>query len=379
MSIINKMLQDLDQRNGRSGGEVMAGDAVRSVKPASSWHLGRNTLLVIVGLILAALAGTWWLQQRSRQPESARVAVPAPAVAAKNAPPAGSQAAPVASVPEVVAAGAADPAEQRARAPAPTPDPHVVKVNAMVAASPARVAPPAPTPTIALATLSVGAPPSASIPPDKVEPQTLPPKAVAARPTGGKTYSAKQVSANLLGEAVMLDQQGRQEEAKAPLQRLLSANPLDVQARQMLVQLQLDTGQLEEASALLAEGRRLLPEQSGFSLTLARLKMESGDVGGAIQILETGLGSARNEPQYHAFLGAVLLRVKRYDEAVQHYLIALRSDPANPSWLVGAGVAFEGVGKPADAAEAYRRAEGVANLTSEVAAFVSERLARLGR
>ena len=68
---------------------------------------------------------------------------------------------------------------------------------------------------------------------------------------------------------------------------------------------------------------------------------------------------------------------QRYDEAVQHYLVALRSDPANVSWLVGVGVALEGVGKQADAAEAYRRAEGASNLTHEMAVFVSERLARL--
>jgi len=32
MSIINKMLQDLDMRNGRPGGEAKAGDAIRSIK-----------------------------------------------------------------------------------------------------------------------------------------------------------------------------------------------------------------------------------------------------------------------------------------------------------------------------------------------------------
>jgi MSHA biogenesis protein MshN len=80
-----------------------------------------------------------------------------------------------------------------------------------------------------------------------------------------------------------------------------------------------------------------------------------------------------------ADLFALLLRVQRYDEAVQHYLVALRSDPANASWLVGVGVAFEGVRKHADAAEAYSRADGAANLTPEMASFLSERLARLGR
>ena len=218
---------------------------------------------------------------------------------------------------------------------------------------------------------------TASITPDKVE--TPLPKAAAASPkaAGGKTFSPEQMSANLFAEAVKLDQQGHQEEAKVPLKGLLAANPLNVRARQMLAQLQLDTGQVEQARLLLAEGQRLLPEQSNFTLTLARLQVESGDVAGAIHLLEADRSSARNEPQLHAFLAALLLRVERHDEAVQHYLVALRSDPANVSWLVGVGVALEGVGKQVDAAEAYRRAEGSANLTPEMANFLSERLAQL--
>jgi len=42
------------------------------------------------------------------------------------------------------------------------------------------------------------------------------------------------------------------------LEQKLAANPLDLKARQMLVQLQLDTGQVEQARSLLAEGKRLL-------------------------------------------------------------------------------------------------------------------------
>jgi MSHA biogenesis protein MshN len=123
----------------------------------------------------------------------------------------------------------------------------------------------------------------------------------------------------------------------------------------------------------------LLPEESSFTLTLARLDVEAGDVGGAIELLERRQASARGDPQYHALLGALLLRVRRYEDAVQHYLVALRSDPANATWLVGAGVAFEGVGNMSDATAAYRRAEGSASLNPESAKFLAERLARMGR
>ena len=355
MSVINNMLQDLDQRNGRSGGEAMAGDAIRSIKPGSRWHLGRNILLAIVGLGVASLAGAWWLQQRNHGIES-RIIVPPPPVpvVANKPPPAPSQIASASPVPDIAVA-----VLSAAKAPVPT----------------------LPRTVPALASQATMAAASSSSTPDEIEPTAPLPKTVATSPRAadGKTYSARQVSANLLGEAVMLDRQGHQEDAKVPLQRALAADPLDVKARQMLIQLQLDTGQVEKAGALLAEGQRLLPEQSDFTLMLARIKVDAGDVGGAIQLLEAGRARARNDPQYHAFLATLLLRGQRYDEAVEHYLVALRSDPANTNWLVGVGVAFEGVNKPADAVEAYRRADGAANLTPEVADFLSERLARLGR
>ena len=221
---------------------------------------------------------------------------------------------------------------------------------------------------------------NAPAPSEKVEapPATKTP-AASFKAAGGKTYSAEQVSANLLAEALKLDQQGHLEEAKVPLERLLTSNPLNVRARQMLVQLQLDTGHGEQARQLLAEGQRLLPEQSHFTLALARIQVESGDAEGAIRLLEADAAGAPDEPQRHAFLAALLLRTGRTDEAVRHYLVALRSDPSNASWLVGAGVALEGVGNRGDAAEAYRRAEGSSSLTPELASFLSERLASLKR
>lgn len=215
--------------------------------------------------------------------------------------------------------------------------------------------------------------------PDKIEDATPPAHAAVASPKApsAKTYSPTQVSANLVAEAVRLDRQGHLEDAKALLERALGTNPIDAQARRMLVRLQIDTGRIEAAAVLLVEARRLHPEQPDFTLTLARLKAETGDMAGAIQLLEEGQAAARDEPQYHALLAALLVRAQRLDEAVQHYLVALRSDPANPRWLVGVGVALEGTGNKTDAAEAYRRAEGTSRLTAEMATFVSERLAQL--
>src|SRR5205085_7520477 len=120
---------------------------------------------------------------------------------------------------------------------------------------------------------STSAPAAISDKPDKIEAAVLSANTspVTPKAANAKTYSPMQVSANLVAEAVRLDQQGHLEDAKASLRRALVANPLDIQARQMLVRLKVDTGSVGEAVDLLVEGRRLHPEQPDLTLMLARL------------------------------------------------------------------------------------------------------------
>ena len=154
-------------------------------------------------------------------------------------------------------------------------------------------------------------------------------------------------------------------------------SPNNVDARQTLVGLLIAGNYLEDASALLREGLNLSPDQSGFSMSLARLQVENGDTQGAMATLERGLPSAGDEPQYHAFHAALLRRAGRHEEAVRSYLVALRSDPAMPIWLVGIGISLQALGKDTDAAEAFRRASDSGLLTPQLAQFVEERLNQL--
>jgi len=404
VSLINTMLQDLDQRRGRSSGEAIPGDVVRSVQRASPWRLGRNALLLAFAIAVTGVAAAWWLQQRNGA-QASQMVIPAPTMpglattAPTNVPPRSPAAQVVATAP--VVAPMPVPQGVATTPSAPTSPPKKALTLQPVPLARADTGPPADkgdSPSISkiaspiaaseslpLARAATDSPPATTraTSPSKTESADAQPSRSQTGATASalvsKTYSARQSSANLLAEAVALDQKGRQEEAKAPLQRSLAANPRDVEARQMLIQLQLDTGNVEEARTLSIEGQRLLPEESSFTLTLARLDVEAGDVGGAIELLEKRQASARGDPQYHALLGALLLRVRRYEDAVQHYLVALRSDPANVTWLVGAGVAFEGVGNMSDASAAYRRAEGSASLNRESARFLAERLAQIGR
>jgi predicted Zn-dependent protease len=374
VSVINTMLRGLDERARREGRKGQLGDAVQATAPESAVTAKRVLLVVAAGLGGAALAtGLWLYLQGMLAPKPAAIPAPPPPVLAA----AQSVTTPGPAPADAAASPAVAPAATRAAATlATTP----VAESAVQAAPAQSIKPIPPAPVVAAIVRPALAPtPSSAAPEGAPEPPRPSPAAITARPAGGKTYSPKQVAGNLMAEAAALDREGRLDEAKRPLRQVLAANPDDVAARQMLVQLHIDTGHLDEARELLEEGLQQQAGNAGLAWTLARLKAESGDVPGAITLLEGIRGSARDDPQLHAFEGALLLRSQRYADAVQAYLAALRTDPANPSWLLGIGAALEGAGNTADALEAYQRAEAVAGLTPEQAEFVSARLTRLRR
>ena len=133
----------------------------------------------------------------------------------------------------------------------------------------------------------------------------------------------------------------------------------------------------EEAMNLLQEGVRIAPEQTGFVMALARLQVETGNLTAALQTLEQGARYAAEEAEYQGFHAALLQRDGRHEDAVVHYLTALRSDPANASWLVGIGISLQEQAKFADAREAFERARQSDSLTPELSGFVEQRLRQL--
>jgi hypothetical protein len=274
------------------------GDAVQATAPESAVTAKRVLLVVAAGLGGAALAtGVWLYLQGMLAPKPMAIAatppvLPAaqPAVPPSPAPAneaAKSEAAPVTTLPVPRAAGLAT-------APVATPT-----VPAGRAQS---VKPVAPAPAVAVTALPASAPTSTSAAPAGAsEPPGLSPATVVAQTAGAKTYSPKQVAGNLMAQAVTLDREGRLDEAKQPLRQLLVTNPDDLAARQMLVQLDIDTGRLDDARELLEAGLRQHPGNPGLAWTLARLKAESGDVSGAITLLDGVRGGARTTRSYTPF------------------------------------------------------------------------------
>jgi MSHA biogenesis protein MshN len=352
MSIINKMLQELDKRNA---GPVQAalpgqdtGRLTQQVRPVSASHAGSGPFLRVVagGIFLALAWGLWAMWKGSPAPAPAASPAPAPAATRDEPKFAGlrfaTEMAQPAAAPRGRDARAASPGvrETQARASSPAPE-----------AEP-KVAPPPRKPPVAL---DVGA--------ARID------KRIDTTPRGRAESEYRRAMANV--------NQGRIAEGMDGLKASLAADPGYDTARQALVALLLEAKRTGDAAEVLQEGLAADPANSGYALLLARLSVERGDTPGALALLLRHLPAGQQSAEYRGFLGTLYQRAGRHAEAIPEYEFALRAKPGHGAWWAGLGISQEAVDRPGDARESYQRAKASGNLNAELAAYVDARLRQM--
>jgi len=192
-----------------------------------------------------------------------------------------------------------------------------------------------------------------------------------------KELTPQQQAENEFRKAGVALQMGRQADAMAGLEQTLKLDPRHAAARQTLVGLLLQAKRNDDAIRLSQDGLALDPAQTGLSMILARVQVEQGDLHAALATLERGLPHAGARADYHAFMAALLQRDKRNKEAIEQYTIALGSTPQSGVWWMGLGISLQAENRTADAREAFSRAKATNTLTPELQAFVEQKLQQL--
>lgn len=398
MSLINKMLQDLDSR-GTPGAESLPSQirpVARERERLGGRVDGRTLGLVAAGTgaaVLIALASWYgWEQvQANRGGAKPDVVVAAP-VQVKPAPAATlTEPAPVTVVsPAPVVAPAAGVHPKSVDGYAPDSDEARAARQAIMAELQARMASSAPSP-LARARAAT----HAAKPKDKAAARTVArqegkaaaPSRVAdsaadtvrdKRGAGqGRQESGAQRAEGEYRHALNALQDGRMTEAVAALEQALKLDPNHDAARQTLVGLLIEAKRTDEAIRHLQAGLILDPRQPALAMLLARLQIERGASG--IDTLTRTLPYAGNNADYHAFLAGALQRQQRYGEAAEQYQAALRTAPANGVWWMGLGMSLQADRRNAEALEAFQRARASGSLSAELQAFVERRVQQLGR
>jgi len=378
MSLINKMLRDLDKRHAPQGATTLpAGGLSRHMRPVPErtlasdffWRTMAMTMLFAVGWVA-------WLVWQLTPPhpivtelayQSARGRAPAPA--------------------DVVSPRSEPAPTPSLSSPAADPPPKVAQTR-LAQADRANVD------MLRLATeLTAPIPRRSSRTPSSRSGSKAPlgaAKAVAARaaPAGdpaaapGKIDRRSNTSSRNRAEsefrrAVNLVNQGRIAEGMDGFRRALEIDPGHEAARQTLVALLLETKRVDEAAVSLQEGLALDIGNTGFAMLLARIMVESNDIPRALIVLQRHAAPPDRNPDYHAFAAALYQRLDRHKEAIEQYQTALGLAPSAGVWWLGLGISFQAVERRKDALEAFTRAKSVGNLAPDLLAFVEQRLRQL--
>jgi MSHA biogenesis protein MshN len=442
MSLINKMLQDLDAR-GTPGADAFPSQ----IRPVAREHAaladrvsGRTVALALGGTaaVCALVAAAWfgWGHYRQTHAASAPVAATAPA-AVKAEAPAAQPAQGMSSTITMAPANAA-PSQPQQQQPAP------------VAEAPASVpahgrdsfdAPPVKPAQVSAAAAAVAPAPKSvtGYEPDSEE-------ARAARQAIMAELQSRMAPVQLQ-PAALLDETRHETKREARRRKLAEARALKesrhaqaagaadsaasgssgkdkrgVQGRQesssqraegeyrhALTALQ--DGRMTEVVAALEQALKLDPSHEAARQTLVSLLIEAKRSDDAIRHLQTALALdprqpalamllarlqiegggngidtltrtlpyAGNNTDYHAFLAGALQRAQRHREAAEQYQAALRTAPGNGVWWMGLGMSLQAEKRNGEALEAFQRARASGTLSAELQAFVERRLQQLSR
>jgi len=382
MSLINKMLQDLEARNADAAAAVPAGiDAQRARRPRLPLLAG-----AVAGAVLVIVTATAvYLAQRAEAPAAVEAsarkapAAPAPAPAQPSLP-----------IPQEAIDRLAEMAAEQRAVQEQKPEqeqeqgPALAKTKENGDTPLARAAEPSAPPARRTRAASAdAAPPAGTV---RAAPAVIPPApaqrrvasavpaapARAAPPAPERTSAGPQRAEGAYRRALAHLGEGRIVEATAELRAALQADPRHEGARQTLVGLLVEAGRKDEAMRELEQSLALEPRQPAMAMLLARMQIDSGASG--IETLQRSLPHAMGNGEYRAFLAGALARAGRQREAATHYEAALRTAPQNGVWWMGLGLALQADRREPEAAAAFQKALDSGSLTAQLQDFVAGKL-----
>ena len=349
MSVINKMLRDLDKRQG-AGSALRLGTASvpetailtrPDPQPRTQW--GGLAVLVVLAIVTGAVA-LWQWGGLDDLLAKAGVAGPAPVPLATAM-----------VVPEAV-----------------------LVIPAAVASAPVVVAPPRAASEPIVASAPAPAASATGMPTLRTEARLRDAPTATASASKPPAPDAREAAKHV--PPVTMAPVAPTPPASAPL-----AQRQQMAAKDVITQAQTlwNTGSRDAAMELLQESLAIA-ERSGDSgvsfgagpvalvRELTRLQLASGRPGAAWDLLSRLEVPLRNEADLWAVRGNAAQRLSRHQDSVHAYLMALQSRPGEQRWLLGAAVSLAALGQTTSAAEMAEKARAVGSVSSDVLGYLRQ-------
>ncbi len=353
MSVINKMLRDLQQRRAHD----TQSNRIGTPPPARPTHTvsAARLIYVILGIVTVAVAAwyAWQLFSAARQVGPAEVQSPI-----------------IAAVP------AADQSLIELAEPSIAAEPAALAQAPDVQATPTEQLP-------ANARMQTQQPESSpgDVPGLASAPGKAPSSPVEAGPLPAVSMPSEPVIEKLLpsvNDALLLLQQGDYAEAEQILLRRLQAKPGESDSVLALADTFLRQNQFNKALAILSSLAPSSRETERAALLSARsyMGLQRSDL--AATVLDELAGGLRGV-EWYGLRGAVYQSSSAHQLAVDHFGQASRLQPGNGRWLIGGAISLEALGRYDQAVSLYENAQMDMSLDASLRSFAREKQIQMQR
>lgn len=393
MSLVNDMLKDLDQRRSGTGG----GSRVE-LTPASEFSRAtkKNWPFALVGLLIIVVGGLGytWLQLNNESPRGSETP--------NNIPSGVSPFEMASSSSAPISADSADSAEENSLIDDPvvptTPQPERLESNSVRA--PVQINPVTNSPMDILSQAVQRRGDSSQqiefYRPEIVDDTNVAAEEPFADPIDGEgivdirsgegldesvkdeaEISADQRDAMAVQQSLRLLADSKTVEAYANFASYIVENKYAHQSRETYAKLLLNSGELEIANKLIAEGLDLAPNHTGFKKVKARLLIQEGHLLDAVALLVAKAPEVSEDIEYHEILASAQLATKDYAGAAISYSELVGADQTRGKFWYGYAASQELLGNVNVARQAYARAVQQPSLSTNLRRRSQDRLLAL--
>lgn len=167
---------------------------------------------------------------------------------------------------------------------------------------------------------------------------------------------------------------GDDDRARELLRTLLQRTPDNINARKKLASMLFANDDMSGAENLLLEGIELTPHNTEFRLMLARLYAQAKNLPKAYEAMADVQVNPQQQPDFLSYRASLAQQLEYFHKAKPDYLSLLELQPENSRWWLGLAVVEERLNNNAQALSAYLQMQKLEPISLDVTQFVEQRI-----